>query len=854
MRLFTGKNGGAISVFLSLILLPVLLFCGVIVDASRLFASKTVVSAAGDLTMNAALAEYDRNLKDKYGLMAMAHKPDDPETRAKLLTYFQESCNGTKYLHTEKKGEEDLHSIIQLEVEDKDFSITGVENSSLSQYEILKQQIIEYMKFRGPVYMVSDVLDKFKNLPLKNMRKKQKYVKKKSEYGQKISKMGKPLKEAKEKIDDCINEWNQLINLIGNGTPDFVWEYKNKTVFWLGFKSVEKYMLGDTVNIPWEDKIFKLPDDSARVREYLNGDITWTESEFDDKKYADIMAACSVYRQEEYLRFGITEDNGFSEMDIEKFNVLGTTLKKSMNVLQKNYRTSEKEYLKNCKDLQEKIQKTIEHIEATSCEVRKKLDEVTTKYKAAEKVKKEYQSIGNELQINDEIEKNETVKIDLVELEELQKTLEQNEQAMDLMKKDMSRKINDYQSITSKVSCEDINGIQAAYISSLGSEAARNQFLSDREVQWESLTGNNELLNPYDCKFYKNVLSKIQDEKQEDSEQKREREEIRSEAEKNQGTYMDALNVIKNLANARNLNSEKEELETGFSYPEDYPSNGKKTTETDKVTGTVTVKGNEADDNSIVSDSVDRMEMNGIEQLVNSMDELTGDLLEKAYIMEYTSEMFNCFTTGIKSEKESGTSLSGDMLLEHYIQSGEMEYILYGNPNTISNVVFAVSQIFGVRLIINSVYVFLDKEKNQTAGIVASGLSTGAPWLYPIIKYGYLFCCALSQSGADIGNLVSGREVAVIPGQKVTLTYKEYLKIYMLCAMLSSEGEEKLVMRAADCIQLNTKSRLADKYTMVTLKSRVQTSTTFLPKVRAFLGKEKIESKRSILYRSVLAY
>ena len=36
-------------------------FSGIIVDASRLFASKTVVSGAGDLAMNAALAQYDKN-------------------------------------------------------------------------------------------------------------------------------------------------------------------------------------------------------------------------------------------------------------------------------------------------------------------------------------------------------------------------------------------------------------------------------------------------------------------------------------------------------------------------------------------------------------------------------------------------------------------------------------------------------------------------------------------------------------------------------------------------------------------------------------------------------------------------
>ena len=66
MQFFMGKNRGAISVFLALILLPMLIFSGIVVDVSRLYAAKTVVSGAGDLTMNAALSRYDKKLKDEY--------------------------------------------------------------------------------------------------------------------------------------------------------------------------------------------------------------------------------------------------------------------------------------------------------------------------------------------------------------------------------------------------------------------------------------------------------------------------------------------------------------------------------------------------------------------------------------------------------------------------------------------------------------------------------------------------------------------------------------------------------------------------------------------------------------------
>ena len=115
-----------------------------------------------------------------------------------------------------------------------------------------------------------------------------------------------------------------------------------------------------------------------------------------------------------------------------------------------------------------------------------------------------------------------------------------------------------------------------------------------------------------------------------------------------------------------------------------------------------------------------------IEQLLNSIDELTGSTLEKAYIVEYATEMFNCYTTGLGEEKGDVQSLSGESLLEHYIQVGEIEYILYGNPKTANNVMYAVSQTFAIRLAINSVYIFLDKEENA----VANGNSLGNQFQY----------------------------------------------------------------------------------------------------------------------------
>lgn len=205
-------------------------------------------------------------------------------------------------------------------------------------------------------------------------------------------------------------------------------------------------------------------------------------------------------------------------------------------------------------------------------------------------------------------------------------------------------------------------------------------------------------------------------------------------------------------------------------------------------------------------------------------------------------------------------SLSGVDMTKHYICNGEMEYILYGNPDTAVNKLISTSKLFALRLAVNSVYVFFDTALNAEAAAVAAGVSAGQAWLYPIVKYGYLFCRAISNAGIEMNDLVSGKEVLVWPDSShenpVKLSYKEYLKLFMLVDMLNESNERDFIARTADCIQLNTGKMLKEKYTMVSLEAKVKSSVTFLPKVPAFLGDNSRQSdgKKIITYQSILAY
>ena len=71
------NSKGAISIFLVIVLVPTMVCSSLFVDASRVKSSQSLVAAAGDLTLNTVLSQYDVDLNEFYGLMASAQDMDD---------------------------------------------------------------------------------------------------------------------------------------------------------------------------------------------------------------------------------------------------------------------------------------------------------------------------------------------------------------------------------------------------------------------------------------------------------------------------------------------------------------------------------------------------------------------------------------------------------------------------------------------------------------------------------------------------------------------------------------------------------------------------------------------------------
>ena len=218
---FCEHNKGSISIFLSAILLPFLWLIGILVDDSNLNLSIASVEGAGELTVNAALANYDSVLADVYGLYAMSQSSEDDNLG--LESYFRDSLHAGELMQAVDAdselgqavvdGSQDLLGLTRAEdvtrnfidVEYSNFTAGGLPGSSLANPEILKSQIVEFMKYRGPADIGMSLLDSLG--VFKKVGEQAKVLKEKVTTDQKVA----TLAEESQRLYDAIVHLDQLL-------------------------------------------------------------------------------------------------------------------------------------------------------------------------------------------------------------------------------------------------------------------------------------------------------------------------------------------------------------------------------------------------------------------------------------------------------------------------------------------------------------------------------------------------------------------------------------------------------------------------------------------------------------------
>lgn len=166
---FFRRTKGVISVFLIIIMLPLLTSAVILVDGTRYHSAKTMVQEAGDLAAYSTIANYNQDLKEQFGLFAI----DDKELTATFKKYFTETLG---YSESEAESySQKVQGLISSAVfkggqyknanffnmynfEVTNATATGIH--PLSDPGVLQNQIVEYSKYRG----VETILERFEIL------------------------------------------------------------------------------------------------------------------------------------------------------------------------------------------------------------------------------------------------------------------------------------------------------------------------------------------------------------------------------------------------------------------------------------------------------------------------------------------------------------------------------------------------------------------------------------------------------------------------------------------------------------------------------------------------------------------
>ncbi|MCD7754238.1 MAG: DUF5702 domain-containing protein [Clostridiales bacterium] len=164
---------GTVTIFLTLILVPCIIFVCAFGDVSRVMLSRSQATSAADLALYSLLSNYDEDLKEWYGLVASCDSISSFYDTTE--EYFEgmmtaEGIDGTasemisSYISSLRTGDS-FADFLQVEISGET-TVSAVSNSSLENEAILEDEIVEFMKYRGPVEIFSNLIDRFSDLNL----------------------------------------------------------------------------------------------------------------------------------------------------------------------------------------------------------------------------------------------------------------------------------------------------------------------------------------------------------------------------------------------------------------------------------------------------------------------------------------------------------------------------------------------------------------------------------------------------------------------------------------------------------------------------------------------------------------
>lgn len=834
----------SISIMLALLIMPVYSFAGVIVDGARISSARRMVSGAGELAMNAGLASYDDVLKSVYGLFAMSE--NEEELQKNLERYFNETISSTALA---ENGDEEtrkyLDSIRSLFSEPEkvkfdnfvklstdNFGVEPVEGAVLSNPSVLKNQIVEYMKYLGPLSMGKGFIAKLG--ALKDFNSQSEVMEAKIEYEESLDE----LQEAFDKIYENINNYNDYIAdfkmdpSMVQADIDKIRELYRQASYYMALCSSPDMNLAELVPADDLEKAINEESESTGVsvydivKMYLDAYIMLTVPEGEEptffmEEYNEIF---DLYYSDE-LRFVYETGN---QMKYASDYSIVYTLLEMYESEYKNFSDEEKEAVKSEKDIYMSYKDGIDtqisfahevkdHWESEIDRLCSEASEIILEW--AEKSMKSLNALKASAEGIDALESC----LDNCET----KGQKWGDKIGELSEGEMRDTMqSEYESAVKPVSRTDISEFSEAVDKNISVFEDIMGYFSDirfcdkpiyltknyAQTYWPYI-GEYSIYESADAQ---NAAESIMTEKfsQPEGEIASDFSPVGSEysfynylaqvcgkpetktSEKDSKKFMDTMNSLGNTSNISEVEL-PEASKTGVlgQIDEETAKAIKDMLEYEVSPDEYNVGNSESsDEEDMLENQKDILESTS--EFLKNIGDLAaaavGEGVSDLYLTEYITEMFSCYTcdklySGGSIEEISPVTLSGVPINEqnNVFYKSEAEYILWGNDDMKKNHNYTNALIFGMRFVLNNIYAFTDAEVKSVTLAAATAIAGWTGFGIPIVRTVLVMALALAESVLDINELLDG---GAVPIYKTKATW--HMKPSGMVNALKDHGQE----------------------------------------------------------------
>ncbi|WP_282935445.1 hypothetical protein [Paenibacillus sp. RC67] len=191
LRRLWAEQQGAVSLYLLLILVPVFLFCALLIDFARIQVAEKEAENAVKTGVRSTLSSFSPKLQS-YGLYALNQKPE--ESKALFLKAVEGNVSGTLASNS--------FQFIDQKVETEGSSLTSM--YSLGNHTVFKKQILEEMKYRAPMIYSLEMADKFKKTGLSSAMGQA------SQFSKNAEKIEKLIEDRDDQLDNAWKNWSAI--------------------------------------------------------------------------------------------------------------------------------------------------------------------------------------------------------------------------------------------------------------------------------------------------------------------------------------------------------------------------------------------------------------------------------------------------------------------------------------------------------------------------------------------------------------------------------------------------------------------------------------------------------------------